>query len=288
MILTTVYVIASNEDKAEAKRLMADIAFHGYHVHNWTAPRPGVPFERKTADDFTALMTSDVVFIIDARRVTPGKFIEIGACVATHKTIFAIEHSVPGVFKKMVPVITTTDVLSKLLAFGERSVPGRPEVPDVCDRCNADVYDVDRVEINSGVFCRVCGSMKNAEQRTPTPLGYVDEYKDGKRVWKVVYDGPKPEPPSKLCHCGKPVIEHTRFDDEHDPIPDNCNCGYIDGRLCPVHPKSISGLANDGTMRVWYWCSKCKRHWSLADDGTWGHSSFVKDASDKICPDCEN
>jgi len=88
--MARVYVIASNEDKAEARRAMKILRKNNHVVHDWTDMNGKRMSMLKVENDFNELMNSDIAIVINAGRVTPSKYIEIGACKAEQKDIIFI------------------------------------------------------------------------------------------------------------------------------------------------------------------------------------------------------
>lgn len=88
--MARVYVASSNEDKAQAISLIHYLASRNHEVHDWTAPDKSMSLKEKTERDFAAMLASDFVIFVNAKRVSPGKYIEIGACKAMKKRVLFI------------------------------------------------------------------------------------------------------------------------------------------------------------------------------------------------------
>jgi len=88
--MAKIYVIASNEDKQETRNVIEMLLKQGYKVHDWTDMQGKRLTREKIENDFEELINSDCAIVINASRVTPGKYIEIGACKAIQKPIVFI------------------------------------------------------------------------------------------------------------------------------------------------------------------------------------------------------
>lgn len=88
--MARVYVAGSNEDKAQATSLMDYLRSRKHDVHDWTVTDKSMSLKDKTQRDFDAMLASDYVIFVNAGRVTPGKYIEIGACKVMKKRVLFI------------------------------------------------------------------------------------------------------------------------------------------------------------------------------------------------------
>lgn len=88
--MISVYVISSNEDKQETRIAMKMLASAAIATHDWTTMNGKKLTKEKVESDFAELIKSDCAIVINAPRVTPGKYMEIGACKVLGKQVFFI------------------------------------------------------------------------------------------------------------------------------------------------------------------------------------------------------
>lgn len=107
----SIYVVSSNEDKEEARKLMSQIVIHDIFVHDWTRKAPGMTFAEKSKIDYEQMIYADVILVVNPARVTPGKYFEIGACYALHKRIVSIDGDVVGAYAGTVEIVPSITFL---------------------------------------------------------------------------------------------------------------------------------------------------------------------------------
>ena len=117
-----IYVIASNEDKQETRNAINALAKREYEVHDWTAMNGNRLTIEKVENDFKKLMECDCALVINASRVTPGKYIEIGACKAWKKPVIFIGKPAGVLSKFGIIVMTTKEAIDELDAARLRNV----------------------------------------------------------------------------------------------------------------------------------------------------------------------
>jgi hypothetical protein len=91
-----IYVAGSNEDKIFVKYAILCLFDKGYDVHDWTLPSIERNMKKKATDDFKAMLDCDWIIFINPELVSPGKYIEIGACRALEKRTIFIENKPRG------------------------------------------------------------------------------------------------------------------------------------------------------------------------------------------------
>jgi hypothetical protein len=108
------YVIASNQDKKEAREAMIKIGSKGYSVHDWTILNKHLTLKDKTEKDFEEFLKSDIVIVINPWRLTPGKYIEIGACRGLKKNTYFLGTWAFGVLGEFGKKINTLDEIGNV------------------------------------------------------------------------------------------------------------------------------------------------------------------------------